>query len=346
MVDLRSDTLTKPTGAMRRAMYEAIVGDDGRSNQDGKGEDPTVNTLEDLAANITGKEDAMFCNSGSIGNIIAMMTHCIRGDIVAIEENSHIYKSERSPFMKNYFGLQPVSYETDEFGIPKIENLKSIFLQGETKLLCLENSNNFKGGTCMSAQETEVICKLAKECKIPVHLDGARIFNAAAYYNLSVKELVAPVDSIMFCVSKGLSAPIGSLLCGSKEFIQQARTTRKLLGGGMRQSGIVAAAGILGITEESQRLKEDHEHAYLLASKIAENKNIKLNLGMVQTNIVVVDVSPSGYSAGKFESDLMERGLKVKSMSDKYVRMTTYRGISKDDIEKAAEIFNGYCNEL
>ncbi|WP_303447022.1 GntG family PLP-dependent aldolase [Oceanobacillus profundus] len=346
LIDLRSDTLTKPIDSMRQAMFDAVVGDDGRTSRDGKGEDPTVNRLEDLAAKVTGKEDAMFCNSGTIGNIIALMTHCTRGDLVAVGANSHLYKSEKSPFMESYFGLDPVLYEADNRGVPRVDSLASHFRKRNTNLLCLENSNNFFGGACMSAKETKAICELANEYSVPVHLDGARIFNVAAYYDLPVSDLVAPVDSVMFSVSKGLGAPIGSLLCGSKAFIKQARSTRKLLGGGMRQVGIIAAAGIIGIEIQSQRLKEDHEHAYLLASKIVGNTKIKVNLENVQTNIVIIDVSNSGYSAAKFEMELAERGLYVKAVSNNHIRMTTYHGISTENVEKAAVIFNQYCHNL
>ncbi|MFT4415434.1 GntG family PLP-dependent aldolase [Fredinandcohnia humi] len=346
MIDLRSDTLTKPTESMRRAMYEAVVGDDGRVDLEGKGEDPTVNALENLASKITGKEDAMFCNSGTIANIIALVTYCQRVETVAISKYNHIYYSERSPFMEEYFGLKPSFYDIDEKGVPDLQSLHSIFMDGASKLLCLENSNNFKGGTCMSVQQTEEICSAAKKYKIPVHMDGARIFNVASYYDIPVKELLNSVDSVMFCLSKGLGAPIGSLLCGSKEFIGRARGIRKLLGGGMRQAGIVAAAGIIALQEEVERLKEDHKLAKLLASKLVTNKKIKIDPELVDTNIVTVDVSPSGYSAKKFEVDLETYGLKVKSMSEQYVRMTTYRGITLDDIENAATIFNDYCTKL
>ncbi|WP_449539354.1 GntG family PLP-dependent aldolase [Ferdinandcohnia sp. Marseille-Q9671] len=346
MIDLRSDTLTKPTKAMRNAMFQAIVGDDGRVNEEGKGEDPTVNSLESLAARITGKEDAMFCNSGTMANIIALVTHCQRGDAVAISQFNHIFYSERSPFMNEYFGLQPVFYDTDKKGVPQKNHLQTILKDGVIKLLCLENSNNFRGGTCMSVQKTEEISSLAKKYKIPIHMDGARIFNVATFYNIPVQELLNPVDSVMFCLSKGLGAPLGSLLCGKKEFIKKARRIRKLLGGGMRQAGIVAGAGIIAIQNEVERLKEDHKLAKILVNKIKDNKNIKVDPDLVDTNIVTVDVSLSGYSAKKFENELEKCGLKIKSMSDQYVRLTTYRGVSLRDIEKAAIIFNDYCNKL
>nr|WP_309098890.1 GntG family PLP-dependent aldolase [Fredinandcohnia onubensis] len=346
MIDLRSDTLTKPTESMRRAMFKAVVGDDGRWGKEGKGEDPTINRLEDLAARITGKEESLFCNSGTMANIIALVTNCQRGDAVAISKYNHIYYSEKSPFMDEYFGLKPTFYDTDEKGFPNKKHLQSIFKDRAINLLCLENSNNFKGGTCMSVQQTEEICSLAKEYNIHIHMDGARIFNVATHYKIPVKELLVSVDSVMFCLSKGLSAPIGSLLCGSKEFIKRARKVRKLLGGGMRQAGIVASAGILALQEEVERLNDDHQHAQILASLLKNCKNVIVQPDLVETNIVNVDVSLSGYPAKKFEHELLNAGLMVKSMSEEIVRMTTYRGISKADIEKAAKIFLNYCNEL
>ncbi|QQK75366.1 aminotransferase class V-fold PLP-dependent enzyme [Salicibibacter cibarius] len=321
-------------------MYEAEVGDDGRA------EDPTVNKLENIAADVTGKEAALFCNSGTMANLIALLTHCTRGDNVLAGESSHINKSEKAPFMDSIGGLIPRFFETDECGAPEMDSIQQLMNEHEIKLLCLENTNNFNGGTCMSKEQTDAICKAAHEHNIPVHLDGARIFNASVHLNTPVKQLVDSVDSLMFSLSKGLGAPVGSLLCGEKTFIESARNIRKLLGGAMRQSGVVAAAGIAAIQHEADRLKKDHEKAYLLASMLKNNDKIDIQMDNVQTNIVIADVSPSGLSAKTFESNLLQRGLKVKSITGDHVRMTTYREITKDDIIRAANLFNAYCDEL
>ncbi|MFQ6032648.1 MAG: GntG family PLP-dependent aldolase, partial [Candidatus Zixiibacteriota bacterium] len=213
-------------------------------------------------------------------------------------------------------------------------------------LLCLENSHNFGGGICLSKEQMYSICSMAKENGVPVHLDGARIHNASIYLNTPVDELVAPVDTVMFCLSKGLGAPVGSILCGSHHFIFEARKTRKLVGGTMRQAGVLAAAGIVAIQKEKGRLTEDHQNARLLAERIEPNDKIRLDMKTVQTNIVKVDVSPCGYHAKKFQQDLETRGLRVNVMSEKFIRMVTHREIQREDVLEASNIFNEYCESL
>ncbi|WP_422124310.1 GntG family PLP-dependent aldolase [Planococcus sp. X10-3] len=339
MIDLRSDTLTQPTNEMRRAMSMAEVGDDGRTAPGGKGEDPTVVELERIAAEITGKEDALYCNSGTMANYISLLTHCRRGDEVLIGKDSHLYKNEQAPFLEEWGGLVPVFFKEDKQGFPDPSHVKEVLASRDIKLLCLENTHNFMGGTCLLQSQMKALCEAAHEKGVPVHLDGARIFNASIYLNLPVKEVVKDVDTLMFCLSKGLGAPVGSLLCGSREFILLARKIRKLLGGTMRQAGIIAAAGIVALESEVERLEEDHKHAYLLAKEINEIANLGIDLENVHTNIVKVDVSNRGFSAKELEQELLERGLKVKSVSDKYIRLTTYNGIQEVDIYKASKIF-------
>lgn len=329
LIDLRSDTLTRPTPEMLEAMIHADVGDDSR------GEDPTVKKLEELAANITGKEAALFCNSGTMANIIALLTHCKRGDRVAIDPFSHIYRREKSLFKEEYFGLRAVFYETDTFRVP--QNKK------QAKLMCLENSIAYTGGTCISITQTNEICETAK---IPIHIDGARIFNVAAHFNIPVKKLIENVDSVQFCLSKGLGAPIGSMLCGSSAFIERAKEIRKIIGGGMRQAGIIAAAGIVAL-QNTPQLKIDNEHTSLLARKILHNSPIlHLDLETVQTNIIIAEVSNSGYMANIFAEKLKNRGLQVRAISDTKIRMVIYREITKEKIDKAAEIINQFCKEI
>lgn len=347
MIDLRSDTLTKPTTDMRHAMFRAQVGDEGRTDLRGRGEDQTVNKLENLAAKITGKEEAIFLFSGTMANLVALLTYCKRGQSVCIDKNFHIYKNEKVGFLNEFGGLIPIFYNLSKYDIKKnFNNLQNFLKKKEIHLLCLENSFNFGGGTCLNKDQIDSICFLSQKYKIPVHLDGARIFNASQYLDIPVKELVKSADSLMFCLSKGLSAPIGSLLCGKHDYIFKARKIKKLLGGTTRQAGIMAAAGIVALRKEIPRLVEDYENARLLAKNISHNKLIKLDLETIQTNIIMIDVSPSGHSAKTFQKDLKKRGLFVHLASEKHIRLVTYRGINKKDITIASSIFNEYCNFL
>lgn len=342
MIDLRSDTLTKPTGEMRKAMFDAEVGDDARVNDIGRGKDPTVRALEELASEITGKEAALFCNSGTMANYIALITNCERGDKVLISKNSHIYRSEKAPFMEELFGLVPIFFDEDEYGIPCVKSIEKKLLNHNIKIICIENTLNFYGGTCIPLDQMNAIGKVANKENVPVYLDGARIFNASIALEVTVKELCAPLDSMMFCLSKGLGAPVGSLLCGSRDFIAQARKTRKLLGGAMRQAGILAAAGLIALKEPEKRLIEDHQKAQLLAKKIKPTGDIEVDYQSVQTNIVKVLVNSSKFSAHQMERNLSEHGLHVKAMNKKILRMTVYREINLKQINKAATIINEY----
>ena len=346
MIDLRSDTLTKPTPEMRKAMYDAEVGDAGRTDSNGRGEDPTINRLEDLAAELMGKEEAMFVPSGTMGNLIALMTFCSIGEHVGIEKTLHVFNNEKAAFMNRPGGLIPEFYEIDKNSIPCLDSIKSLLDNQKINLLCLENSHNFAGGTCLTKGQINAICSLAKQNGIPVHLDGARVNNASIYLNTPVNEIVAPVDTVMFCLSKGLGAPVGSMLCGSRDFIVEARKTRKFIGGTMRQAGVLAAAAIVAIQKERDRLIEDHENARLLAERIKLNSKVNINMEDVQTNIIRMDVTPSGYDAKKFQKELEIRGLKVTKISDNLIRMVTYREIQKKDVIEASNIINGYCESL
>ncbi len=346
MIDLRSDTLTKPTPEMRTAMYEAEVGDAGRENAGGRGEDPTVNRLEDLAAGLMRKEAAMFVPSGTMANLVALMTHCTAGRRVGVEKKLHVYHNEKAAFCPRPGGLVPEFFEADDQSSPDPESIKAILDQRKIALLCLENSHNYGGGNCLTGDRINFICSMVRDKGVAVHLDGARINNAAIYLDTPVDELVAMVDTVMFCLSKGLGAPVGSILCGSHDFIVEARQTRKFLGGTMRQAGVLAAAGIVAIQQARQRLIEDHQNARLLVESIAPNCKIKADPDEVQTNIVRLDVSPNGHDAKTIQQLLESRGLKVNAVSEKFIRMVTYREIGKDDILQAAHIINQCCQAL
>lgn len=344
MIDLRSDTLSKPSKEMRKAMYEAETGDDGRIDSFGRSEDPTVRRLEDLSAEISGHEAALFCNSGTMANYIAILTHeAQRGDSILTDRSSHISRSEKGLFMEHLFGLTPEFYPVDDHGIPDSDAIENIVKNGQSRLLLLENTHNAYGGTCISVSKMKKLCAIARLYGAPVHLDGARIFNAAAYFDIDVKALTSPADSMMFCLSKGLGAPVGSMLCGDRDFIYRARKLRKILGGSMRQAGVIAAAGIVALEDAVEKSKVDHENALYLARNI-NTEYMKIDVDAVQTNIVIADISSSGRSAAHLVNELEQKGLRLQAISDTKVRMVTYKDISAEEIKKAVSIINNYFN--
>ena len=326
---MRSDTVTLPTDEMREAMNNAEVGDDVYQ------EDPTVNQLEELAANKVGKEAALFIPSGTMGNLIAVLTHCQRGDEVIVEMDSHIYYYEVGG-MSAVAGVIPRLIIGNK-GIPDPQDIK-MALRDEnlhypkTTLICLENTHNRAGGTITPPEVIEEICRLAHQQNIQVHLDGARIFNAAIALNIQPALLTKNVDSLMFCLSKGLSAPVGSILAGSKEFIQRARKNRKMLGGGMRQAGILAAAGIIALEQMMERLKEDHKNARILGEGLANISGIKVDLETVQTNMVYFDLQESGIDTYQFLPKLAKYNILGLPRPPTKVRLVTHYGISEEDI--------------
>jgi threonine aldolase len=328
-IDLRSDTVTLPTDEMREAMSNTEVGDDVYQ------EDTTVNRLEELAAKKIGKEAALIVPSGTMGNLIAVLTHCQRGDEVILEMDSHIYYYEVGG-MSAVAGVIPRLIIGDK-GILNPEDIKKALRDEnlhypKTTLICLENTHNRAGGTIASPEIIEEICQLAHQRNIQVHLDGARIFNAAVALNLDPVTLTKNVDSVMFCLSKGLSAPVGSILTGSKEFIQRARKNRKMLGGGMRQAGILAAAGIIALENMVERLEEDHKNARILGEGLAGISGIKIDLETIQTNMVYFDLNKSGMDTYQFLPKLAEYNILGSPRPPTKVRLVTHYGISEDDI--------------
>ncbi|MEA3454491.1 MAG: low-specificity L-threonine aldolase [Candidatus Caldatribacteriota bacterium] len=328
-IDLRSDTVTLPTDEMREAMNNAEVGDDVYQ------EDPTVNRLEELAAKKLGKETALFVPSGTMGNLIAVLTHCQRGDEVILEMDSHIYYYEVGG-MSAVAGVIPRLITGDK-GILNPQDIKRALREEnlhypKATLLCLENTHNRAGGTIVPLEVIEEICQLAHQRNIQVHLDGARIFNAAIALNIEPALLTKNVDSVMFCLSKGLSAPVGSILAGSKEFIQRSRKNRKMLGGGMRQAGILAAAGIIAIENMVERLEEDHKNARILGEGLADIGGIKVDLETVQTNMVYLDLNKSGMDTYQFLPKLAEYNILGSPRPPTKVRLVTHYGISEEDI--------------
>jgi len=333
MIDLRSDTVTKPTAEMRRAMAEAEVGDDVY------GEDATVNLLQEKAAEVFGKEAALFVPTGSMGNQIAVKLHTTLGDEVIIEERGHIFNYEMgTPAVVSGVMIRPVRAASGDGHLTwaEIESALHIdqpYYACPTGLICLENTSNFGGGSVMSAAQSDEICDNSHKLNLPVHLDGARIFNSAVAQNETVANLSKSVDSVQFCLSKGLGAPVGSILLGEKNFINEARVWRKRFGGGMRQVGILAAAGIIALTESPKRLHIDHENAKRLAEGVANIKGISIDAEKVQTNIVLFDITKTGKTSAEICAELKENEILAIPFG-KAIRMVTHCDVSREDIEK------------
>jgi threonine aldolase len=330
-VELRSDTFTLPTDSMRRAMAAAEVGDDVWE------EDPTVNRLQDLAAEMVGKDASLFVPSGSMGNLCAILTHTRPGDEVIVEVHSHIYTHEvASGAVVGGVQMRPLDTLDGRLDPAQVQAAirEPDIHNPRTGLLCLENTHNLKGGTCLNPRQTEALAEVAHRSGLPVHLDGARIFNAAVAQALDVRELTRPVDSVMFCLSKGLSAPVGSMLAGPSAFIEQARRMRKMLGGGMRQAGVLAAAGICALTENVERLAEDHANALELARGLQGLPAIAVDLGRVETNMVYAHCLPP-LTRERFVALCLQRGIKVDASGPGIVRMVTHRNVLSQDIAYA-----------
>jgi threonine aldolase len=336
MIDLRSDTVTKPTPAMRRAMADADVGDDVY------GEDPTVNRLQERAAEMFDKEAAIFVPTGSMGNQIAVKLHTRPGTEIVIEERGHIYNYEMAAMSAVAGTLARPVKSADGSGILRWEEIETglhsnaAYYVAPTSLVAIENSHNLAGGGVYTRARTEEICDRAHALNIPVHLDGARVFNAAAAQDETVAALSGPCDSVMFCLSKGLGAPVGSILLGRRDFIEEARSWRKLLGGGMRQAGVLAAAGLVALEESPPKLKEDHANARRLAEGVAELPGVKIDPERVVTNIVIFDVSETGLAADEICARLKEGGVLASGFGAS-IRMVTHYDVSRDDIGRALD---------
>src|SRR2546426_4396182 len=332
-VELRSDTFTLPTESMRAAMAAAEVGDDVWD------EDPTIHRLQERAAEMVGKEASLFVPSGTMGNLCALLTHTQRGQALTLEIDSHTFQSEVAA-ASHVGGLQHRPRDPGDGGLQPEQVRRAIrpsdIHEPVTGLLCLENTHNRKGGTCLSPAQTSALSEVAHEAGYPIHLDGARVFNAAVAQRIDVRQLTDPVDSVMFCLSKGLSAPVGSMLAGSREFIERARRMRKMLGGGMRQAGVVAAAGLCALNEMVERLAEDHGNARRLAQGLSGLPGVDIDLSRVETNMVFGDCRPP-LTAKAFIDRCREVGVLLDQASPYLWRMVTHRGVSVEDVDYAVE---------
>jgi len=335
VVDLRSDTVTKPTLKMREAMMNAVVGDDCY------GEDPTVNALEKLAAEKMDKEAAMYVPSGTMGNTAAIMTHVRSGDEVIMEPECHIYYYEMGN-VSSLAGALP-ALAPGEGGCPDPDLVEEMLQRNgrrpRTALICLENTHNRAGGRVVPLEKMETIYKLSRKYNVPVHLDGARIFNAATALNVDAQEIAKYADSVMFCLSKGLSAPVGSLLTGTADFIREARRARKRLGGAMRQAGVIAAAGLVALQDMIGRLREDHENARLLAEGLSKIEGVNIDLEKVETNMVMIDTKPLGMRAAEVARELDRRNVKVSIYGLYTIRLVTNKDVDRDGILFAVKAF-------
>ncbi len=334
VIDLRSDTVTKPTAAMRAAMAAAEVGDDVY------GEDPTVNRLEERAAEVFGREASIFVPTGTMGNQIAIRLHTQHGQEVICEARSHILDWEMA-MVSAFSGCVPRTVEGDR-GVLSWESIRraiapKIYYRAPTGLIAVENTHNMAGGTVTPVEVFEEIWEGAREAKLPVHLDGARIFNAATALGVDVPKLTRGFDTVMFCLSKGLGAPVGSMLVGSREVIERARVFRKSLGGGMRQAGVLAAAGLIALDEMSKRLGEDHANARLLAESIARCDAAEVDPAEVQTNIVIFTLRDDGDAAGLVRG-LRENGVLASAIGPHAVRLVTHYDVTRQDCERAAAV--------
>ncbi|MGO4890053.1 low-specificity L-threonine aldolase [Anaerobacillus sp. MEB173] len=334
MIDLRSDTVTKPTAEMRKAMFEAEVGDDVYI------EDPTLNRLEEKAAELLGKEAALFVTSGTQGNQIAVLTHCKRGDEVILEKDSHIFYYEGGA-ISAFAGVQTRTIESvrgamNPTAIEEAVRTEDIHFP-ETGLICLENTHNRAGGAIIPLSNMATIYKVAQEHNIPVHLDGARLFNAAVATNTPVHEFAAQTDTVQVCLSKGLGAPVGSLIAGSQSFVDKARKWRKRLGGGLRQAGILAAPALIALETMVERLAIDHEHAQILAQGLRDCDGITLE-NKLETNIVLVNVEQLGLTSAQFIELLKKEGVLAVSFGPYTIRFTTHYDVNRNQIDKVIDI--------
>ena len=334
LIDLRSDTVTKPTPKMRTAMAQAEIGDDVY------GEDHTVNRLEERAAKMFGKEAALFVPTGTMGNSIAIKLHTRHGEEVICEARSHVLDWELS-MMAWFSGCLARAIQTADGVLTWKQIEPAVRPKGPhnapTTLICLENTHNMAGGAFYSIEGIDEICAEAHARRLKIHMDGARIFNASSATHTPVSRISRDADSVMFCLSKGLGAPVGSLLVGTAADIEQGRLYRKRLGGGMRQAGVLAAAGLVALEESPERLHQDHQNARYLATRIADIPGVQLDPTQVRTNIVIFDISGLGLSTAEFSRELKARSVLANGIDRTHMRIVTHMDVDRSDCERALQ---------
>lgn len=335
-IDLRSDTVTQPTPSMRKAMAEADVGDDVF------GEDPTIIRLEEMAAERVGKEAALFVASGTMANLVCQLTHCGRGDEMILGGRSHVFFYEQGGSAA-VGGIHPRTVPNEPDGTLDLDAIIAAVREDNvhfprSRLIVLENTHNRCDGSPLDVAYMDAVGDLADRHGLKVHVDGARIFNAAIALGIDAVRLVSRADSVSFCLSKGLAAPVGSMVCGGRDFIYEARRARKVLGGGMRQAGILAAAGIVALTEMVDRLEEDHTHARRLAEDLMKIDGLSMNLKRVRTNIVYINIAKEGLSAADLSERLGKDGIRMLPTGPKQLRAVTHYHISAADIDRTVDV--------
>ena len=337
-IDLRSDTITLPTKEMLDAIDRADLGDDVFQ------EDPTINQLEEIAAKRFNKQAALFVPSGTMANLVAVLSHCQRGDEVILGDQAHTFLYEAGG-ISSFGGVHSRQLVNQADGTIAIDDIKHAIRKEDvhfptTRLICLENTHNRCFGMPLSSDYVNSVAEVAKNDSILVHVDGARIFNAAVSLDTSVAELTHEIDSVSFCLSKGLSAPAGSLLCGPEDFIYRARRNRKALGGGMRQAGILAAAGIIALENMTERIADDHQNARALAEGISDIKGISIDLDKIQTNIIYFSLDHPKIESSLFLDKMCEKNIHFFELGPSWYRLVTHNGISKDDVSNVVEEFH------
>jgi len=342
VIDLRSDTITRPTESMRRAMAAAEVGDDVF------GEDPTINRLEAMTAERLGKEAGLFVSSGTLGNLVCQLTHCARGDEMILGDQAHIFYYEQGGSAA-VGGIHPHIIPNSPDGRLDLEQIEAAVRADNvhfprSRLIVLENTHNRCNGSPLPPEYLRQVGALARKHDLRLHIDGARLFNAAVALRVEAAELAAEADSVSLCLSKALAAPVGSVVCGSRPFIAQARRNRKVLGGGMRQAGVLAAAGIVALTEMTERLAEDHANARRLADGLAGLDGIAVKPEAVHTNIVFVEVDADRISAAALAERLQAAGVRVLASGPRQLRAVTHYHITAEHIDAALKAFAGVLN--
>ena len=337
IIDLRSDTVTKPTPAMRKAMAEAEVGDDVL------GDDPTVVRLEEMAADRLGKEAGLFVASGTMGNLVSLLVHCGRGDEVILGDQAHTYYYEQGG-MAALGGIQPRVVMNQPDGTLRLEDVRRAIRDDNvhyprTRLITVENTHNRCSGSALTTEYMRQLGALARENGLRVHLDGARLFNAAAALGVDVKELVSDCDTVMVCLSKGLAAPVGSVVCGDAEFIREARRARKIVGGGMRQVGVIAAAGIVALEQMVDRLAEDHANARALADGLAELPQVAVEPMALRTNMVYFRLVDDHMDSKLLAERLGERNIWIMPLEPRKVRLVTHYQVTAEDVVRVLAAF-------
>lgn len=345
MIDLRSDTLTLPSNDMLNTILSAKLGDSGRLGENSRGEDQSVNELENYSCELLGKEAGLFLPSGTMANMVAVLTYCNPGDKVMVDSKQHMLISEKGIFDKKIGKLIPVTYQINESSKIDFKNLEEQIINESPNLITVENTHNFNGGSVLDLDQLEKLRKIANKYNLKIHMDGARLFNASTYLKCNPMDIVKYVDSVMFCLSKGLGAPMGSVLLGTSEFIKNAQNTQALLGGKMRQAGVIAAPGLYALKHNTKKIETDHSNARLFAEKLSDLNLIKIK-NPPATNIIILDIDKTNLSQSEFCQMAKDYGLLIRPVLEKNIRLVFHNGIDSNMAKKAGDIIVEMENKI